>query len=55
LLRDGYRWLSGKPGELQIDEEQASVGFTVPEVFIVGYGIDYAHKYRQLPFIGMID
>jgi hypoxanthine phosphoribosyltransferase len=30
------------------------VGFTVPNVF-VGYGIDYDHEYRHLPFIGMID
>ena len=31
------------------------VGFKVPDVFIDGYGADYAHEYRHLPFIGAID
>lgn len=30
-------------------------GFTVPDRFIVGYGIDYDERYRQLPFIGVLD
>lgn len=30
-------------------------GFDVPDEFIVGYGLDYAQKYRNLPFIGVID
>lgn len=30
------------------------LGFTVPDRFIVGYGIDYAGKYRQLPFLGTL-
>ncbi len=29
-------------------------GFTVPDEFIVGYGLDYAQKYRNLPFIGVL-
>ncbi|RYL89837.1 hypoxanthine phosphoribosyltransferase [Sporolactobacillus sp. Y61] len=29
-------------------------GFTVPDAFLVGYGLDYAEKYRNLPFIGIL-
>ncbi|MCR5666289.1 MAG: hypoxanthine phosphoribosyltransferase [Eubacterium sp.] len=31
------------------------VGFVVPDEFIVGYGLDYAQKYRNLPFIGTLE
>lgn len=30
------------------------VGFTIPDVFVVGYGIDFAERYRYLPFIGKV-
>ena len=30
------------------------VGFNVPDAFVVGYGLDYAEKYRNLPFIGVL-
>ena len=29
-------------------------GFTVPDDFVVGYGLDYAEKYRNLPYIGVL-
>jgi hypoxanthine phosphoribosyltransferase len=31
------------------------VGFTVGDVFVVGYGTDYAEKYRRLPYIGAVE
>jgi hypoxanthine phosphoribosyltransferase len=30
------------------------IGFIIPDVFVVGYGIDYAERYRYLPFIGKV-
>ena len=30
------------------------VGFAIPDVFVVGYGLDYAEKYRNLPFVGVL-
>jgi len=30
------------------------IGFTVPDEFVVGYGLDYAQKYRNLPYIGVL-
>ncbi|MCL2874151.1 MAG: hypoxanthine phosphoribosyltransferase [Defluviitaleaceae bacterium] len=30
------------------------IGFTVPDEFVVGYGLDYAQKYRNLPYIGIL-
>ena len=29
-------------------------GFTIPDAFVVGYGLDYAEKYRNLPYIGIL-
>ncbi len=31
------------------------IGFTIPNAFVVGYGLDYAGLYRQLPFVGVLD
>ena len=47
--------LVDKPSRREVVIDLDFVGFTVPNVFIVGYGIDYAHEYRHLPFIGMIN
>jgi len=31
------------------------LGFTIEDVFVIGYGLDYAERYRNLPFIGVLD
>jgi hypoxanthine phosphoribosyltransferase len=44
-----------KPHKRQIDVDADLVGFACPDRFVVGYGMDYAGNYRQLPFIGTLD
>ena len=40
-----------KPGiTLQADY----TGFTIPDAFVVGYGLDYHEKYRNLPYVGIL-
>jgi hypoxanthine phosphoribosyltransferase len=31
------------------------LGFTIPDLFVIGYGLDYAQRYRNLPFIGVLE
>ena len=46
--------LLDKP-ERRIEKVRADyVGFTIPNEFVVGYGLDYAERYRNLPFIGVL-
>ncbi|QIN79667.1 hypoxanthine phosphoribosyltransferase [Rubrobacter marinus] len=44
-----------KPSRRQVDLEIKYVGFEVPDVFVVGYGIDYAGSYRNLPEIRALE
>jgi len=44
-----------KPGKRAIEVKADFVGFTIPDRFVVGYGLDYANYYRELPFIGCLD
>ena len=46
--------LLNKPERRKVDLEVNYNGFTVPDEFVVGYGLDYAEKYRNLPFIGIL-
>jgi hypoxanthine phosphoribosyltransferase len=46
--------LLDKPSRREVESEVDFVGFTIPDVFIVGYGIDWAERYRHLPYIGRI-
>ncbi len=43
-----------KRAKAQVDIECAHVGFECPDEFIVGYGLDYAERYRNLPYIGIL-
>ena len=47
--------LIDKPSRREADISADLIGFTVADLFVVGYGIDYAERYRSLPFIGTID
>jgi hypoxanthine phosphoribosyltransferase len=38
-----------------IDVQVDSIGFRIPDEFVIGYGLDYAGRYRNLPFIGVLD
>jgi len=44
-----------KPSRREIDCTVDFIGFEVEDVFVVGYGIDYAENYRYLPYIGVVD
>lgn len=46
--------LLDKPERRQADIRADYVGFTVPDEFLVGYGLDYNEKYRNLPYIGIL-
>lgn len=44
-----------KPGKRAVPMDADFVGFTCPDLFVVGYGMDAAHRYRELPFIGVVE
>src|SRR3712207_5565346 len=44
-----------KPGKRAVAIKADFVGFTCPDLIVVGYGMDIAHSYRQLPFVGVIE
>ncbi|WP_055665244.1 hypoxanthine phosphoribosyltransferase [Desnuesiella massiliensis] len=46
--------LLNKPERRKVDIEVKYLGFNVPDYFLVGYGLDYAEKYRNLPYIGIL-
>lgn len=43
-----------KPEALKVDIDVRYVGFDVPNKFVVGYGLDYAEKYRNVPFVATL-
>jgi hypoxanthine phosphoribosyltransferase len=46
--------LLDKPANRKVAIEADYVGFSIGDEFVVGYGLDYAHRYRGLPFIGKL-
>jgi hypoxanthine phosphoribosyltransferase len=46
--------LLNKPSRRIVDLQADYVGFEIPDRFVVGYGLDFAERYRNLPFIGVL-
>lgn len=46
--------LLDKPARRTVDLKPDYCGFEIPDEFVVGYGLDYAEKYRNLPYIGVL-
>jgi hypoxanthine phosphoribosyltransferase len=46
--------LLDKPARREVDMKATWTGFEIPDEFVVGYGIDYAQRNRNLPFIGKV-
>jgi hypoxanthine phosphoribosyltransferase len=44
-----------KPGKRAVSIDADHVGFVCPDLFVVGYGMDVAHAYRQLPYVGVVE
>ena len=47
--------LLDKPSRRVVDVEVNYTGFDIPDEFVVGYGLDYNQKYRNLPYIGVVE
>ena len=47
--------LLNKPARRVTDIQVDYVGYEIPDEFVVGYGMDYAQKYRNLPYIGVVE
>ena len=46
--------LLSKPSRRKVDVKVDYIGFTIEDHFVVGYGLDYAEKYRNLPYIAIL-
>ncbi len=44
-----------KPGRREIDVPVRYIGFEIPNRFVIGYGLDFAERYRNLPYVGVLD
>lgn len=47
--------LLDKPDRRVVDVDVQYTGFSIPDVFVVGYGLDYDQRYRNLPYIGIVE
>jgi hypoxanthine phosphoribosyltransferase len=46
--------LLSKPSRRKVNVKVEYIGFTIEDKFVVGYGLDYAERYRHLPYIGVV-
>ena len=46
--------LLDKPSRRKVDLQADYIGFSVPDEFVIGYGLDFDEKYRNLPYIGIL-
>lgn len=53
--RVGVAVLLEKPGKRAVTIEADHVGFVCPDFFVVGYGMDAGHAFRELPFVGVVE
>lgn len=44
-----------KPARTRVPVKIDYLGFTIEDVFVIGYGLDYAERYRNLPYLGVLD
>ena len=44
-----------KPDRRVVDIKADYTGFEIPDLFVIGYGLDYAQRYRNLPYIGVLE
>jgi hypoxanthine phosphoribosyltransferase len=44
-----------KPSRTKIETQIDYLGFTIEDLFVIGYGLDYAQRYRNLPYIGIME
>ena len=47
--------LLSKPSRRKVDVAVEYIGFTIEDRFVVGYGLDWAERYRNLPYIGVVE
>jgi hypoxanthine phosphoribosyltransferase len=47
--------LLNKPARRLVEQPLRYVGFDIPDAFVVGYGLDYNQRFRNLPYIGVLD
>lgn len=47
--------LLSKPDRRKVEIPIDYLGFTIPDEFVIGYGLDFAERYRNLPFVGVLD
>lgn len=47
--------LMSKPSRRVVDVSVDYIGYEIPDEFVVGYGLDYAQRYRNLPYVGVVE